>query len=118
MTEKWEEVMELVSEINKNNFEDFNANIVYHYFRRFKKELPFNFEKHLENVKREKKTNFLKRSDVLRGIFLDFPLEIKEDIINDFLYKFHRHKASKRRILKLEEFLDNNRNDLFGDENL
>jgi len=114
MTEKWEKVMELVSEINKNNFEDFNDNIVYHYFRRFKKELPFNFEKHLENMKKEKNTNFLKRSDVLTGIFSDLPLEIKEDIVNYFLYKFHKCKASKKRVLKLEEFLDNNREELFG----
>jgi len=114
MTEKWEKVMELVSEINKNNFEDFNDNIVYHYFRRFKKELPFSFEKHLANTKREKNTNFLKRTDVLRGIFSDFSLEIREDIINDFLYKFYKCKASKKRILTLEEFLDNNRDELFG----
>ncbi len=114
MTEKWEKVMELVSEINKNNFEDFNDNIVYHYFRRFKKELPFSFERHLGNMKREKNTNFLKRSDVLREIFSDFSLEKKEDVINYFLYKFHKYKVSKKRILKLEEFLDNNRDELFG----
>ena len=113
MTEKWEKVMELVSEINKNNFEDFNDNIVYHYFRRFKKELPFSFERHLANMKKEKNTKFLKRSDVLREIFSDFSLGTREDIVNYFLYKFHKCKASKKRILKLEEFLDNNRKDLF-----
>ena len=113
MTEKWEKVMGLIHEINKNNFEGFNDNIVYHYFRRFKKELPFNFEKHIENMKREKKTKFLKRSDILREIFSDFSLTTKEDVINDLLYKFHQHKASKRRILKLEVFLDNNRDELF-----
>lgn len=113
MTEKWEKVMELVSEINKNNFEDFNDNIVYHYFRRFKKELPFSFERHLANMKKEKNTKFLKRSDVLREIFSDFSLDTKEDVINYFLFKFHKYKASKKRILKLEEFLDNNREELF-----
>lgn len=117
MTEKWEEVLKLVSEINKNNFEDFNDNIVYHYFRRFKKELPFNFERHLSNIKKKKQTKFLKREEVLREIFSDFSLEKREDIVNYFLYKFHKHKASKKRILKLEEFLDMNREELFGSLN-
>jgi len=113
MTEKWEKVLELVSEINKNNFEDFNDNIVYHYFRRFKKELPFSFEKHLANVKKQKNTSFLKRTDVLREIFSDFSLDTREDIVNYFLYKFHKCKVSKKRILKLEEFLERNREELF-----
>ena len=43
MTEKWKELIDLICEINRNNFEVFNANIVYHYFRRFQKDLPFNF---------------------------------------------------------------------------
>ncbi|MCS5420215.1 MULTISPECIES: hypothetical protein [Psychrilyobacter] len=116
MTEKWEKVIDLVQEINKNNFEDFNDNIVYHYFRRFQKELPFSFERHLTNIKKEKNLKFLKRSDVLRGIFSDFSLSTREDVVNDFLYKFHKHNASKRRILKLEEFLDNNRDELFGEK--
>ena len=113
MTEKWECVIDLLYEINKNNFETFNDNILYHYFRRFNKVLPFNFEKHIEDVKKEKKTNFLKRSDVLRNIFSEFSIETKEDILNYYIYKFHQHKVSKRRILKLEEFLDNNREELF-----
>ena len=116
MTEKWEKVIDLMSEINKNNFESFNDNIVYHYFRRFKKDLPFNFERCVDNVKKEKGTKFLKRTDVLREIFMNFPLETKEDVVNYYLYKFHQHKVSKSRILKLEEFLDNNRKELFGEK--
>lgn len=113
MTEKWKKLIDLICEINKNNFEVFNANIIYHYFRRFKKDLPFNFEKYIENVKKEKKVKFLRRTDVLWEIFSEFSLEIKEEIINYLLYKFHQHNASKKRILELEEFLDRNRDELF-----
>ena len=72
MTEKWKKLIDLICEINKNNFEVFNDNIVYHYFRRFKKDLPFNFEKHIENMKKKKKVDFLRRTDVLWEIFSGF----------------------------------------------
>ncbi len=114
MIEKWGHVRDLMHEINKNNYEVFNDNVIYHYFRRFKKELPFNFDKYVNELKKTKKTKFIKRSDVLKEIFLSFPTEVKEDIVNYYLYKFHQHKVSKRSLLDLEKYLDENREDLFG----
>jgi hypothetical protein len=113
MNEKWGKVRDMMGEINKSNYEAFNDNIIYHYFRRFKKDLPFNFEKHVSDLKKSKKTTFVKREDILKEIFLSFSIETKEDIINYYLYKFHQHKVSKRRLLALEKYLDENREDLF-----
>jgi hypothetical protein len=113
MTEKWGHVIELMHEINKDNSEVFNDNIVYHYFRRFKKELPFNFELYISELKKEKHTAYLKRGDILKQIFASFSVETKEDILNYYLYKFHQHKVSKRKLLDLENYLDNNREELF-----
>jgi hypothetical protein len=117
MAEKWRHVGDLMHEINKDNSEVFNDNVTYHYFRRFKKELPFNFDKYVNDLKKVKKTKFIKRSDVLKEIFLSFSTEVKEDVVNYYLYKFHQHKVSRRRLLDLEKYLDDNREDLFKEDN-
>jgi hypothetical protein len=103
----------MMHEINKTNSEMFNDTILYHYFRRFKKELPFSFDKYLKEEKKRRGEHFLQRGKALKEMFMSFPVEIKEEIVNYYVYKFHQHKVSRRSLYELEDYLDNNKEELF-----
>ena len=107
--ENWLEVKEKLHGLFKEATVDFNEESTYCLMRRYKPELPFSFERYIKMYKEERNLNFVERRTILGDIFMALEEEKKMELINFILYSFHKRRVNKRKVIELEEYLDNNR---------
>lgn len=105
----WPKISEMICDLYTEDSSSFSEESQYCLLRRYNPELPFSFERYLKLYKEEYKLKFVERSRVLQDIFMELAEDTRLDIINYVLYYFHKRRLNKRKLIELENYLDENR---------
>ncbi len=106
----WVKIGDMVEGLIQDDPVDFNEEATYHLLRRYKPELPFSFDKYINDYKNELGVDFIKRREALKKIIMEeFDADTKIEFISYVLYYFHKRKLNRKKLRELENYLDENR---------
>lgn len=106
----WKKIREMLEDVVDDEALQFNVESLYHLLRRFRPDLPFNFNKYIAECKECDGVEFIERQEVVHRIFkneLDEGKKLK--FVSYLLHHFHKHQLNPKKLHKLENYLDENR---------
>ena len=106
----WEKIESMLEKLIEDEAMKFNEESLYHLLRRYKPQLPFNFNKYITECKECLGVDFIQRRVVIYEILRDeFDEDLKVEFLSYLLYHFHKMKLHLKNLHELENYLDKNK---------